>query len=626
MAKNVESRVVEMKFDNKQFEDNAKETINTLNELKRILDESTSTEFFDSIDRAANNVDLSGIQSGIDTLTDRFSTMGIVGMRVIENITDAITGKLANALNLIVKGGFERAQNVEKARFQLQGIIGDVYNIEEGMSEVEAVLKNASESVLDTAYGLDEAAMAASQFAASGLRAGQEMQSVLKAVSGVAATTSSEYADIARIFTQVAGNGRLMGDQLLQLSVRGLNAAATLADYFNKVRENGDIASDSVRELINSLTGATNAMQEATGEDIFAQATEELELEYKLRQKAYKEDLKNIQNMFNQEYNAKKKSYDESYKLLQKSLNAEITEIQKANNKRIEESNQAYQANVEAYRKATNERINLINEEYTESIKLIDEERYNKIKAIDEKIKGINDEAKAEQKARELAEEEEQRSLLKRAVEEAKFAYTREKAEKALAEFEEEVARKRLSEQRQDTIDQLNEEKSKINDEAQLKKEEAAKKRQSAIEQVQEESQAKLEAMQKAHQAELEALREQQQENLEAVRETNAARLEALREQQSAELAALKESQNEQIEAKRETQNEALADFKKSNKEQLEVLKETLAEEGLMTSKFATDLEVTEADIREMVSKGLISLFPLAVTRTTRGASTTSSA
>lgn len=603
MSATVDSRVVEMRFDNKEFEANAKETLNTLKQLKEALNENITADTFENLNRAVRNTDLSGLQAGIEALTDRFSTFGVVSMSAINKVVDVISDKLLGAIHAvddaILGGGLRRAQNIENAKFQLEGILNDTDKVTEAM-------KDASAAVDGTAFSLDSAAKAASMFVASGVNVGDDLTQALTAISGVAATANSSYEDMARIFTTVAGNGRLMGDQLLQLSVRGLNAAATLKNYFNGVADNSITASESVEKLVKNLMGMSDAIGQSTEERIKS-AQKSVDLEYNTRKKVYDQEYKDLQKKLNLEYEAKRKSYDESYKLLQKSLNDELAALQKANNERLQQVQNSYQSDVEAYKKATEKKIELINKEYTESIKLIDEERYNKIKAIDDKIKKINEEAEAEQKARELEQEEAQRTLLKKAVEEAKFTQTREKAEKALAEFEKEVARKRLSEQRQDNIKDLNEQKEKINEEANLKKEEAAKKRENALKAVQEESQAKLEAMAKAHEAEMAALREQQQAAVEAMREANAEKLANVREQQQAELSLIKERQQSELELKRETQSEDLKEFKENLNEKLEALKIAIKEENGVAAKFGNGLEVTEADIRDMVSKGLIS-------------------
>lgn len=250
-ATTIDERIVEMRFDNKQFESGAKETMDTLDKLKTALNLSTSAKSLEGLDKAAKSISLEGIASGIESLQNRFSTLGIVGMRVIENITDGLMGGLSRAVGFvsdaIVSGGIKRAMNIENAHFQLQALLKDE-------AKVQAVMDDAMKSVDGTAYAYDEAAKAASQFAASGLQAGDEMLGALRGIVGVAAMTNSEYESISRIFTTVAGNGRLMGDQLLQLSSRGLNAASTIADFFNGVNDGSKEATDSVKELIKSLS------------------------------------------------------------------------------------------------------------------------------------------------------------------------------------------------------------------------------------------------------------------------------------------------------------------------------------------------------------------------------------
>src|SRR5699024_9652759 len=108
----------------------------------------------------------------------------------------------------LIEGGKKRALNIEQAKFQFEGL---------GM-DVEKTMASANEAVLGTAFGLDEAAVVAAQFGASGMRAGKDMTDALRGISGVAAMTGSSYSDVGNIFTKVAGQGRLMGDDLLRLS------------------------------------------------------------------------------------------------------------------------------------------------------------------------------------------------------------------------------------------------------------------------------------------------------------------------------------------------------------------------------------------------------------------------
>lgn len=248
MSQTIDHRIVEMRFDNKQFEAGAKETMGTLGRLKEALKLSDSSKALENLGKATKDIKLDGISAGIEALQNRFSTLGIIGMRVIENLTDGFMNKLNSAVNFvtdsIVSGGIKRAMNIENAHFQLQALLKDE-------EKVQAVMDNAMESVDGTAYAYDEAAKAASQFAASGIQAGDEMLGALKGITGVAAMTNSQFEDVSRIFTTVAGNGRLMGDQLLQLSSRGLNAASTIADYFREVRGEAGITESKIREMVS---------------------------------------------------------------------------------------------------------------------------------------------------------------------------------------------------------------------------------------------------------------------------------------------------------------------------------------------------------------------------------------
>lgn len=261
MSKKVDERVVEMRFENGQFEEGVAQSTESLNKLKKSLNLEGAAKGLENVNSAAKNTSgIEGLAASLEKVEHRFSTMGIVGMRVIQNLTDSAMRLANRALNFltsgIIQGGINRAKNLENAHFQLQGLLKD----EEAVS---AVMKNVSDSVDGTAYSLDAAAKVASQLAASGMRAGDEMYKSLRAVAGVAAMTNSDYESIGQIFTTVAGNGRLMGEQLLQLSSRGMNAAAVLGEALGK-------SESDIREMVSKgkidFQTFADAMDDAFGE------------------------------------------------------------------------------------------------------------------------------------------------------------------------------------------------------------------------------------------------------------------------------------------------------------------------------------------------------------------------
>lgn len=240
---NVDERVVRMEFDNKAFEKNAEDTISLLDKLKETLKFDNVKDSFSKITKAANKVDVSNIDRNIQTVKMSFSAMEVAGITAIANLTNSLMNFAKRTVGKLwsqtVQGGIRRAFNIEKAKFNIQGLGKDW----------EKISHDINEAVSGTAYGFDEAASAAASLAASDvLSTGNDtspMLKGLKAISGAAAMTGSSFSDIANIFTTVAGNGRLLSQQLNQFSSRSLNAAATLRDYVN--------AHDDVRKKLIEL-------------------------------------------------------------------------------------------------------------------------------------------------------------------------------------------------------------------------------------------------------------------------------------------------------------------------------------------------------------------------------------
>lgn len=270
MSKEVDERVVSLEFNNQNFEKNVSQSMRTIDSLNNKLNLPGASKGLESVSKAASNIDLTSLSNSVSALEYRFSTMGIVGATAISNITTKLMQFSSKTLNFltngIVQGGIARAMKVETARFQLNGLLKDT-------AAVEDVMKNVKASVDGTAYSMDAAASVASQLAASGMRAGDDMLNSLKAVAGVAAMTNSSYEDIGRIFTQVAGQGRLMGDQLLQFSSRGLNVASTLADYLTKVGNGAKVTEAQVRDMVSKgkldFNTFSKAMSDAFSESAF---------------------------------------------------------------------------------------------------------------------------------------------------------------------------------------------------------------------------------------------------------------------------------------------------------------------------------------------------------------------
>lgn len=232
----VDNRVVRMQFDNAQFEQGITKSMKTLDEFDEKLKFKEASKGISDLQASLDSVSFSTLVTGVERLSSTFTSItGMIKKRIKEDIVDTTINAVKHleqaTIGQIKAGGWSRAMNLANAQFMVEGLKLDW----------DEMLKAINYGVQDTAYGLDAAAKAASSLAASGVGFEESvegandslMHTSLRAISGVAAMTNSTYEDISRIFTSVAGNGKLMGDQLLQLSARGLNVAANLAQVMN---------------------------------------------------------------------------------------------------------------------------------------------------------------------------------------------------------------------------------------------------------------------------------------------------------------------------------------------------------------------------------------------------------
>ena len=95
MSKTVDERVVEMRFDNKQFEQNVQTSLSTLDKLKRSLNLDGAAKGLENVNSAAKNCNMSGLTSAVETVHAKFSAFEVMAVTALANITNSIinTGK-----------------------------------------------------------------------------------------------------------------------------------------------------------------------------------------------------------------------------------------------------------------------------------------------------------------------------------------------------------------------------------------------------------------------------------------------------------------------------------------------------------------------------------------------------
>lgn len=99
MSNSIDSKVVEMKFDNRDFEANVKNTMSTLDKLKDKLKFKGAEAGLTSIQKASDKIDFSGVSNGLDIASVKFSAFQIAGITAISNITNSLLGLGKNLIN-----------------------------------------------------------------------------------------------------------------------------------------------------------------------------------------------------------------------------------------------------------------------------------------------------------------------------------------------------------------------------------------------------------------------------------------------------------------------------------------------------------------------------------------------
>lgn len=273
MSKELDQRVVEMQFDNKEFERNVQTSLGTIDKLKMALN-FDGAKGLDSITEAARRMDLSNVERQTDSVRVQFSSLQIAGATMIANLTTSFMnfGKKLWSISFgqMKSGGMGRALKIEQANFKMKALAKNIDAVKNGLITVDDLLATMSDSidraVTGTAYGYDSAANVASQLMASGLTDANKMYDYLRAIAGAAAMTGRSFDDIGNIFTTVASNGKFMTMQLRQFSASGLNVAATLANTTKFAGKTEAAITEMISKGKIGFEDFADAMNEAFGE------------------------------------------------------------------------------------------------------------------------------------------------------------------------------------------------------------------------------------------------------------------------------------------------------------------------------------------------------------------------
>ena len=280
MSKTIDEKVVEMRFDNSNFESNVKTSMSTLDKLKQKLNFSGASKGLSELDSSVKKLNFSGLGSAINTVQAKFSAMSVVGVTALSNITSAAMAAGANMVKALtiepVMTGFEEYETQIGA---IQTILSNTRSKGTTLDDVNAALDELNHYADLTIYNFTEMTKNIGTFTAAGVDLDKAVTSIkgianLGAISG---STSVQVSTAMYQLSQALAAGRVslmdwnsvvnagMGGEVFQEALKrtaehmGTDVDAIIEKYgsFRESLTRGEwLTADVLTETLTQLSGA----------------------------------------------------------------------------------------------------------------------------------------------------------------------------------------------------------------------------------------------------------------------------------------------------------------------------------------------------------------------------------
>lgn len=314
MSREVDERVVSMEFDNKNFENNVKTSMSTLEKLKQALRFKNADSGFKSIDDAAKKVSFNPMASAIDTIGVKFSGLQVMATTALANITNSVVNAGRNMVNQFaiqpITSGF---QEYETQMRSIQTILSNTRWEGTNLEQVNGALDELNDYADKTIYNFTEMTRNIGTFTAAGVGL-EQSTAAIKGIANLAAVSgsSSQQASTAMYqLSQALAAGRVslmdwnsvvyagMGGKVFQdalirtseLMGTGANKAIETYGTFRESLTQGQwLTTDVLTETLKQISGAYSREEliaqgytEAQADEIMALAKDAEEAATKVR-------------------------------------------------------------------------------------------------------------------------------------------------------------------------------------------------------------------------------------------------------------------------------------------------------------------------------------------------------
>lgn len=183
MSTTIDSRVVEMRFDNKQFESNVQTSLSTLDKLKSSLNMNGATKGFEQIDNAAKKVNMSGLGNAVESVRLKFSALEVMAVTALSNITNkALDAGMRIAKEFTLDPVMQGFSEYETQIGAVQTILANTSHQGTNLQQVNRALDELNTYADKTIYNFTEMTRNIGTFTAAGV----DLQTSVDSIKGIA--------------------------------------------------------------------------------------------------------------------------------------------------------------------------------------------------------------------------------------------------------------------------------------------------------------------------------------------------------------------------------------------------------------------------------------------------------
>ena len=224
----IDKRIVQMQFDNQNFESGVSKTMNSLQQLNEKLKMKDSNKGLDGVNESLNKLSgfgVSGLTSGVETVTARFSALGTIAMTALANITNSAVNAGKNLIKSFaidpVTDGFNE---YELKMNSIQTILTNTAKHGTTLDDVNAALNDLNEYSDKTIYNFAQMTDNIGKATAAGLKLDDAVVFV-KGMSNVAAgfgVDATQMAGATYQMTQALAAGTVKLQDWLSMERAGM--------------------------------------------------------------------------------------------------------------------------------------------------------------------------------------------------------------------------------------------------------------------------------------------------------------------------------------------------------------------------------------------------------------------